>query len=548
MAGVNGDNAEGGASGNRAPFRLVLGFERIGLIALRTPIFSAMIAVALCVVAAFGAGKLKVDDSLSTLFRSNNAEFRHFEEFSKRFPSNEYDVLMVAEGGNLLARDTIEKLRDLVTELQLIDGTRGVLSLFSARQPPENGQLPGPLFPADLPEGAEYDTLIHKALTNEIIRGKLLADDGKLALVVIALDPTVANGAGDAKVVSAIRKAAAESLEGSGLKVELTGVPVMRLEIRNAVERDELLYNSIGFAAGCLIAIVFFRRISFMIIAAGPPLIAILLALGTLGWLDFRLNTFLNVMTPLIMVISFSDSMQLTFAARDRLIAGESKRDAFRNAILVVGPACVLTHATAAISFVALLFSGSEMIQNFATAGIISTVIALFTVITLLPLLGVLLIRREEVFAARIKGSDIGVDSLRAFCNWIALRVVARPGLYSLISLVVVAGLGLTYSNLHARYRLADQVPNKQQAVAASHQLDAKLTGSNPIAVSDRPAGQRLALRPRAACGARPSAHDHGEAARGGQCLVGRDTAALACREVGPLGCRHTETICGIPA
>jgi predicted RND superfamily exporter protein len=483
MAGVNGDNAERGASGNRAPFRLVLGFERIGLIALRTPIFSAMIAVALCVVAAFGAGKLKVDDSLSTLFRSNNAEFRHFEEFSKRFPSNEYDVLMVAEGGNLLARDTIEKLRDLVTELQLIDGTRGVLSLFSARQPPENGQLPGPLFPADLPEGAEYDTLIHKALTNEIIRGKLLADDGKLALVVIALDPTVANGAGDAKVVSAIRKATAESLEGTGLKVDLTGVPVMRLEIRNAVERDELLYNSIGFAAGCLIAIVFFRRISFMLIAAGPPLIAILLALGTLGWLDFRLNTFLNVMTPLIMVISFSDSMQLTFAARDRLIAGESKRDAFRNAILVVGPACVLTHATAAISFVALLFSGSEMIQNFAAAGIISTVIALFTVITLLPLLGVLLIRREEVFAERIKGADIGVDSLRAFCNWIALRVVARPGIYSLISLVVVAGLGLTYSNLHARYRLADQVPNKQQAVAASHQLDAKLTGSNPIAV-----------------------------------------------------------------
>ena len=100
----------------------------------------------------------------------------------------------------------------------------------------------------------------------------------------------------------------------------------MQLEIRNAVERDRLLYNAIGFAAGCLIAILFFRRVSFMIVAAGPPLIAILLALGALGWLDFRLNMFLNVMTPLIMVISFSDCMQLTFAARDRLIAGESKR------------------------------------------------------------------------------------------------------------------------------------------------------------------------------------------------------------------------------
>ncbi len=495
MTGTMRDNREAGqnAPPRTPPYRLVLGFERIGLIALRTPLLSTLIAAALCIFAAYGVGKLKVDDSLSSLFRSNSAEFRHFEEFSKRFPSNEYDILMVVEGDSLLQRDSIEKLRNLVTDLQLIKGTRGVLSLFSARQPPENGHVPGPLFPADLPEGPEYDALVHRILTNEIIRGKLLSDDGKLALIVIALDPKIANDEGAGTVISDIRAAAAEDMEGSHLRVELSGVPVMRVEIRNAVERDELLYNTIGFAAGCLIAIVFFRRISFMIIAAGPPLIAILLALGTLGWLDFRLNTFLNVMTPLIMVISFSDSMQLTFAARDRLILGESKRDAFRNAILVVGPACVLTHATAAISFVALLFSGSEMIQNFAAAGIISTIIALFTVITLLPLLGVLLVRRESVFAERIKGADAAVDGLRAFCSWIAARVVARPGIYSLISLVFVAGLAIAYSNLHARYRLADQVPDKQQAVAASHRLDAKLTGSNPINVLiDLPKGASI--------------------------------------------------------
>jgi hypothetical protein len=60
--------------------------------------------------------------------------------------------------------------------------------------------------------------------------------------------------------------------------------------------------------------IAFFRRVSFMIVAAGPPLLAILFGLGRLEWLEFQLNLFLNVMTPLIMVISFSDSMQLTFA------------------------------------------------------------------------------------------------------------------------------------------------------------------------------------------------------------------------------------------
>ena len=144
----------------------------------------------------------------------------------------------------------------------------------------------------------------------------------------------------------------------------------MQLEIRNAVERDGLIYNVAGILAGCLIAIVFFRKVSFMIMAAFPPLLAILLSLGILGWAGFSLNMFLNVMTPLIMVISFSDSMQLTFAARDRLIAGEDKFSAFRNAVLVVGPACVLTHATAGISFLALQFSDSDLIRTFGEAGL----------------------------------------------------------------------------------------------------------------------------------------------------------------------------------
>ena len=70
---------------------------------------------------------------------------------------------------------------------------------------------------------------------------------------------------------------------------------------------------------------------------------------------------------------------------------------------------------------------------------------------------------------------------------------MARPGVYSLISLLVITGLATVYSNLHARYRLADQVPDKQQAVAASHRLDKKLTGSNPINILiDLPRGASL--------------------------------------------------------
>src|ERR1700726_3080854 len=462
---------------------IAFGLERIGLIAVQAPILSCIVLVALIIGALFGIDRIKIDDSLSQLFRSNSKEYRQYEAVTKRFPATEFDVLVVVEGKTLLSRDNLEKVRDLVTDLQLVEGTRGLISLFSARQAPAPGKLPAALFPPDLPEGAEYDKFIETVKTNEIIRGKLLSEDGTLALIVLSLEPEVVASNKLTKTIGEIRKLMKSDLGDTGLNVELSGVPVMQLEIRKAVERDGLTYNILGILAGCIIAIIFFRKISFMVAAAFPPFIAIVLALGGLGWANFNLNMFLNVMTPLIMVISFSDSMQLTFATRDRLLAGESKFEALNNAILIVGPACVLTHATAALSFVALQFSSSDLIRSFGEAGFISTIIALAAVLVLMPLLGVLLLRGERAFAAQIARSDFGVEVLRRFCGFVAARMVRRPGLYSLVGFLVVAGLGLSFASLEPRYRLADQVPDKQQAVAASNRLDAKLTGANPIDV-----------------------------------------------------------------
>jgi hypothetical protein len=461
---------------------IAFGIERAGLISLRYPLLVGLLSIAFLIAGAFGMARIEVDDSLSQLFRSDTEEFKTFEEVTRRFPSSEFDVLIVVEGKNLLQRSSIEKLRDLVTDLQLIEGTRGIISIFSAREPREGSDLPEPLLPETLPEGAEYDRLIDRVMHNEIIRGKLLSEDGQLTLIVLALDPAVASSSRLRDVIDEINKTVANDL-GNDLTARLAGVPVMKLEMRNALERDRVRYNAFGFAAGALIAIFFFRRVSFMAIAAGPPLYAIVVALGALGWLAFRLNIFLNVMTPLIMVISFSDSMQLTFAARDRLLQGESKYQALRGTMMVVGPACVLTHATAALSFIALQFSTSAAIRAFGEAGLLATLVALVAVLMLAPLLGVLLLRDEATFAAEVRGTDTAIDVLRRFCRWIAARMVARPGLYSLIAILVVGSLTLIYANLEPRYRLADQVPDREQAVDASHRLDAKLNGSNPVDV-----------------------------------------------------------------
>ena len=90
--------------------------------------------------------------------------------------------MIVVTGDNLHDRDSVEKLRSLVTDVQLIEGTRGVLSMFSARKPAPEGGLSEPVFPEPLPQGSDYHELVERALNNDIIHGRLLSTDGRLAL------------------------------------------------------------------------------------------------------------------------------------------------------------------------------------------------------------------------------------------------------------------------------------------------------------------------------------------------------------------------------
>ena len=106
----------------KGPVSIAFGLERLGLIAVKAPIVSCVILLALVIGAIFGIQRIKIDDSLSQLFRSDSKEYRQYEEVTKRFPSSEFDVLVVVEGKTLLARENLEKIRDLVTDLQLVDG------------------------------------------------------------------------------------------------------------------------------------------------------------------------------------------------------------------------------------------------------------------------------------------------------------------------------------------------------------------------------------------------------------------------------------------
>lgn len=468
----------------RRSFRFSFGLDKLGLVALAAPYLSAFVILVLSVLAVYGVSLLKVDDSLSELFRTDTEEFRQYEAIDRLFPSSEYDVLIVVEGKDLLTRESLKRFADTTIELQLADGVSGLVSMLSARGKPDENGYAAPIVPDELPgDGAAFSAILDSLRNNDIVKGKFLSDDGQLALIVISLDRQVVADQGLRQVVYGLRDAANATLAGSGLNVQFTGAPVMQLEIRNAVERDRLVYNGLGFLVGLIVAYLFFRRLSLTLIAVAGPAIAILWTLGVIGALDFRLNLFINVITPLILVQGFSDSMHLVLAVRRGVMAGESRFAAARAAVLDVAPACLLTAMNAAIAILSLSLAQSALIQTFGRAALLAVGISYIAVAVVVPTLAVLLVRKETKTLAHPEDERGGVGLLQRVTDQIVGLSASRPFILTVLAVAAVAWTGWAYAQLEPRYRLADQVPDQEQALAGSARLDKKLTGANPVHV-----------------------------------------------------------------
>src|SRR5262245_47853800 len=441
---VRGEPMDATADPPRRSF--AFGLERAGLVGLGRPRLTILLVLLLSVLAALGLARLKVDDSLSELFRTDTDEFRRYEEIDRRFPSSEYDVLAVVEGKNLLKREQLEAFRRAIIDLQLADGVDGLVSMLSARGKPDDTGYAAPIVPDELPEdAAAYDAMIAALKANEIVAGKFLSNDGELALAVLALDRKAVAEQGAKQVIGSINEILGKELGPVGLKSHLTGAPVMQLEIRNAVERDQIVYNGLGLLFGATIAVIFFKRVSLMLLAALPPVLAVLWSLGLLGWLDFKLNLFLNVMTPLVMVMGCADSMQMVSAIRIRLREGDTKAEAVRFAVRSVGPACVLAHGTALPSFLALLISPSALIRTSGIAGAVAAGISFSAVILVLPLMGTYLTRNEHKLARDRSPADLLMDGLGKLVGWIVDRVVHWPFVTTFVALASFLLLGQAY-------------------------------------------------------------------------------------------------------
>lgn len=474
------------------PPSLGFGLERIGLLALahrRAAWTLLAIAAGLLLL---GLTRLSFDEELRKVFRGDTEAYRTYVAATENFTDPENEVLVLVEGAGIAAPGNFSRLQDFQFELQLADGVEGVFSLFSLREPPDaEGNMP--TLVRDPADGLSPE-LIARIRAHPLLGDKTLSADATAMLFVVT--PAIAKAPLSVHRVLHARIAALaeEMLGGTGLKVTVTGFPVIRARIVDLLVRDQKVLNAAGAAIGLLLSLAIFGSLSAAVLTAAPAIAAGLAVVGVMGLFGVKITIMSNVVPALIMILGYADAMHLNAALRRNLGDGRPVEAAERLALTEIGPACMLTALTTSVAFLSLTVSDVEIVRSFGWTGAFATILGSACVLSVHALLAPLLARRwggaggaRPAPLDRMAGPSAAIAG---FAGRHAMRISA-------LALILFAALGAMHLSVPPEHSVREHLGPNNPVYAAFGRIDRRLGGAFPVEIVV-PLGGQEATAPQA--------------------------------------------------
>lgn len=467
------------------------GLERIGLVALRFPRATLLLIAAVTLPLAFFATQVGFSSDIREIFRSGTVDYARFQEVEKQYPDSGMDVLLLIRSDNLFTVDNLERLRDLHLELTFANGVQDVVSMFSARHPPDDAGGAKPVFPPKLTQN-DLEAVNEAILSHPLVAGKLLSDDGKTTLFVIAMEPYP--DIDDLRVVAGELRDVTESmLQETDMTVQYSGLSFLRLEIVSSLMSDQLTFISVGFLIVLLISWLFFHSITYVCISATPAVIAVIWIAGITGLRGVEVDVMSGVVPGLVIVLVVASSLHLLFKVRRELNKGAEVHEAVSRAVLEIGPACVLASLTTAIALFSLTLVPLKIVAGFGFTAAIGTAIAYIVTITVVPSLAYLLLSRAKPKKSPSQKIDFAFSAASHFCHKVAHFTMERPRLVLACGLALLLVAGVFYAQISPRYQYREYLPERSPAHLAMNAIDDRLAGSEDIFVHiQMPPGMKI--------------------------------------------------------
>ena len=451
------------------------GLEHIGLTTLRFPRLVALAVLAFTILAFSQIPKANVDGDLLRVYAHSGQYYDAYEHLSDTFGTFENDIYVLVSSERLADPEIIEEIRFLAFDLELNDYAVGTMSPFTLRKPlPGGGSVPA------IPEGLltpdEVAFELIDLQQNDPMMRNLITPDLTGVVIILFPDQDKVKADGAKALIASLRETIA-FYQSEDIQIELTGPPIWTTEMLEASVSDQVKFTIWGFGLGALIALLALRSFFGAIIVAATPFLAVMWSMGMILMFFGSFSFLTIIVTTLVLVISFAESMFFVFNWLAFWRDGMEPNKAVDATVKLVGPAAALTMLTTFVSFASLALTPGQGIREFSMAGALGTFLLFVCLMTFLPLLLKLSIRLG--FKAPPRTSMVLTAPLPL--AWLVARRFGRP--VSVIAIIVTILLLVPYALIKPHFSFEDFVARDSTALSAAEDIDDGVGGVAPLYV-----------------------------------------------------------------
>lgn len=331
---------------------------------IKNPRWTLLLLTALTLAAAAGLPRFKLDASADSLTLEADKDLDYFRQVSKQFNSGDFLVVTYTPKQDLFSAGALDHLGKLQAELAAIEGVETVNSILNVPllySPKQNlreiAKQPRTLLSQGQDQTPTDKTLAKQEfLTSPIYRELILSPDGQTTALQLNLtvDKTLIDlvSQRDALITKRnqqglsaaeeqqLAKVAAEYLQlrtaadarsharvakvrevvgryKTDAQIFVGGLTMITADMVDYIRSDLMIFGTASFLFMVLILAVLFRNLRYVLIPIVSCVMSIVIMLGFLAWIDWRLTVISSNFVALLMIISLTVTIHLVMRYRE---------------------------------------------------------------------------------------------------------------------------------------------------------------------------------------------------------------------------------------
>lgn len=332
-----------------------------------------------------GRPTVTIDPSIDALLPAQNAERRFFERTARTF-GDDQSILVVLQAEDIFSLNTLARVKRLTEQLQALKGIHRVISLTNV----PNLRAEGDAVSLNAynrikqPDTEDVRHLREGIRENPLYRNSLLSEDGRSTAVIVYPDDLSDAEFQARGLADEIRRIAEDHAPGP---VWLTGPPIIKAATSQTLVGELRFTLPVITGLVALFLLLAFRSLRAVVLPVATIVIALIWTLATMAVFGRSLNLITTLVPPVIITLGLAYAMHMLSAYYAEPERGDGKRrlHRVRESLNEVCLPLVVTGATTAAGFLALLLNPVAAIREFAWLSALGVVYTVLLTLTFLP-------------------------------------------------------------------------------------------------------------------------------------------------------------------